>query len=139
MDVKRLLMTAKINNKMERQLLEDVFVTALEGASNYWYFIGSEAKAKVRAVVPRWEDPCLSTAILTAILDHGVSVDISDLENPDEVLGTLSYEGIKERLHLLDMSLDYKWALEAHEEEVGDGESADVVFQFLVMGDVWFS
>jgi len=96
-------------------------------------------RTKVRAVVPRWEDPCLSTAILTAILDHGVSVDISDLENPDEVLGTLSYEGIKERLHLLDMSLDYKWALEAHEEEVGDAESADVVFQFLVMGDVWFS
>lgn len=139
MDVKRLLMTAKINNKMERELLEDVFVTALEGASNYWYVISSEAKAKIRSAVPRSVDPCLSTAILTAILDHGVSVEINDLDNPDEVLGVLNYENIKERLHLLDMSLDYKWALEAHEEEVGDGESADVVFQFLVMGDVWFS
>lgn len=124
---------------MERQLLEDVFVTALEGGSNYWYFINTGVVNKVRASVPKSVDPCLSTAILTAILDHGVSVEISDLDNPDEILGTLSYESIKERLHLLDMSLDYKWALEAHEEEVGDADSADVVFQFLVMGDVWFS
>jgi hypothetical protein len=29
-----------------------------------------------------------------------------------------------------------KWALEAHIKEEGDAESADVVFQYLAMGEV---
>lgn len=124
---------------MERQLLEDIFVTALEGGSNYWYHITAETNQKIRKAVPRSEDPYFATAMLTAILDHGVSVEIHDAENPDEVLGVLSYERIKEQLEDIDRHLGYRWALEAHQDEVGDAESADIVFQYLVMGDVWFS
>jgi hypothetical protein len=124
---------------MERQFLEDIFVTALEGGSNYWYHITAETNQKIRKLVPRSEDPYLATAMLTAILDHGARVEVHDAENPDEILGILSYEDMKERLEDLDNSLDYRWALEAHQEEVGDAESADIVFQYLVMGEVWFS
>lgn len=123
---------------MNRELLEDVIVTALEGGSNYWYFINKENVSKIRSSVPKTVDPYLSTAILTAILDHGVEVQINDLENKTEVLGVLSKERIKERMEELYTNPKYKWAIQAHEEEGGDADSADIVFQYLVMGDVWF-
>ena len=124
---------------MDRQLLEDVFVTAIEGGSNYWYLITTETRKKIREAVPKSVDPFFSTAILTAILDHDVKVDVNDAENEDEVLGVLSIDGIKERLQLVEASEGYRWALEAHKNEEGDAESADIIFQFLVIGDVWFS
>ena len=124
---------------MDREILENVFVTALEGGSNYWYFIDDANHKKIRKAVPKSVDPFFSTAMLTAILDHGVEVEVCDYENPDEVLGVLKAETMEERLHDLDMHLDYRWALEAEEEGVGDAESSDVVFQYLVLGDVWFS
>jgi hypothetical protein len=124
---------------MERQLLEDIFVTALEGGSNYWYHITAETNQKIRKAVPLSVDPYLATAMLTAILDHGVKVEVHDAENTDEVLGVLNYEDMKDRLAALESDKGYKWALEAHQQEDGDAESADIVFQYLVMGEVWFS
>lgn len=124
---------------MDRDFLEDIFVTALEGGSNYWYYINEKNHKKVRKAVPKSEDPCFSTAMLTAILDHDQSIEVHDRDNPDEVLGVLNYANIEERLADLDTHLDYRWALEAHQEEVGDAESADIVFQYMVLGDVWFS
>lgn len=124
---------------MNRELLEDIFVTALEGGSNYWYLLQKDTVKKIRKAVPKYEDPCLSTAIVTAILDHNLSIEIHDLDNPDEVLGVLNCENIEFRLEDIDKHLDYRWALEAHQEETGDAESADIVFQYLVLGDVWFA
>jgi hypothetical protein len=124
---------------MNREMLENVFVTALEGGSNYWYLITSSTNKKIRDAVPKSKDPYFSTAVLTAILDHGIKVDINDLDNPTEVLGVLDASQFEERLHSLEMNLDYGWALEAEENGEGDATSSDVVFQYLVMGDVWFS
>jgi len=124
---------------MNRELLEDIFVTALEGGSNYWYLLQDKTVKKIRKAVPKSEDPHLSTAIVTAILDHNVDVEVHDLDNPDEVLGVLNYNNIELRLSDLDKHLDYRWALEAHDQEFGDADSADVVFQYLVLGDVWFA
>jgi hypothetical protein len=124
---------------MDRELLENVFVTALEGGSNYWYFIDSKNQKKIRDAVPKSKDPYFSTAILTAILDHGVEVEVRDAENPEEVLGVLSAATMEERLKDLEKSKDYSWALQNEVDGNGDGNSSDVVFQFLTMGDVWFS
>lgn len=123
---------------MNRELLEDIFVTALEGGSNYWYYINKENVQKVRDAVPKTVDPYFSTAILTAILDHDVSVDIHDKENPSEKLGALNKDILKERLEDISKNSKYRWAYEAHDEEQGDADSADVVFQYLLLGDVWF-
>ena len=124
---------------MDRELLENVFVTALEGGSNYWYFINSENVKKIRDAVPKSVDPFFSTAILTAILDHGVEVEVCDAENPEEVIGVISAETMEERLADLEKSKDYSWALQNEIDGEGDGNSSDVVFQYLVMGEVWFS
>lgn len=123
---------------MDRQLLEDIFVTALEGGSNYWYYINNENHHKIRKTVPKSEDPYFATALLTAILDHDLKVEVQDAENEEEVLGILSYENIQERMKKLANDKVHSWALTAHEDENGDAESADIVFQYLVIGDVWF-
>jgi hypothetical protein len=133
----------KINNQMEikiiqgvkREVLEDIFVTALEGGSNYWYYIPDHSIKAIRNAVPKSEDPYLSTAILKAILDHDVKVAINDAENEDEVVGVITRGTMQARLQMLAEGKS-KWALEAHIKEEGDADSADIVFQYLTMGEV---
>ena len=128
-------MEIKIIQGVKREVLEDVFVTALEGGSNYWYYLPEESIKAIRKAVPKSEDPYLSTAILKAILDHDVKVPINDAENEDEVIGVITRGTMQARLQLLAESGN-KWALERHIKEEGDAESADVVFQYLTMGEV---
>ena len=124
----------KINQTIDREVLEDIFVTAIEGGSNYWYYLPHHSVKLIRSVVSKEEDPCLSTAILKAILDHDIKVPINDAENEDEVIGIITRDLIQPRLQLLSDS-QLKWALEAHINEEGDSESADIVFQYLTMGE----
>ena len=128
-------MEIKIIQGVKREVLEDVFVTALEGGSNYWYYLPEESIKAIRKAVPKSEDPYLSTAILKAILDHDVKVPINDAENEDEVIGVITRGTMQARLQLLADSGN-KWALERHIKEEGDAESADIVFQYLTMGEV---
>jgi len=129
-------MTITINQKIERQVLEDIFVTALEGGSNYWYYLSEDAIKLIRDVVPKSEDPYLSTAILKAI-EKGVEVPINDAEDEEEVLGTISLKTMQERLQKLSRSGNSD-ALMAHINEEGDADSADIVFQYLAFGEVVF-
>lgn len=127
----------KIEIEISREVLEDVFVTALEGGSNYWYFLPDHSVQAIRRAVPKEEDPYLSTAILKAILDHDVRVAVNDADNEEEVIGLITRDLINPRLQLLAES-PLKWALEAHMNEQGDADSADIVFQYLAMGEVVF-
>lgn len=131
-------MEIKIETVVPREVLENVCVTALEGGSNYWYYLTNDAKKKIRSVVPRDEDPYLSTAILKAVLDHNVDVPINDAEDEDEVLGYLSAKTLTERMQKLYENEASKWALMNELNQEGDGDSSDVVFQFMVMGEVVF-
>lgn len=129
-------MTITINQEIEREVLEDIFVTALEGGSNYWYYLSDEATKLIRNAVPKSEDPYLSTAILKAI-EKGVDVPINDAEHEDEVIGTISLKTMQERLQKLSRSANSD-ALMAHIKEEGDAETADVVLQYLAFGEVIF-
>ena len=128
-------MEIKIIQGVSREVLEDIFVTALEGGSNYWYYLPEESIKAIRKAVPKSEDPYLSTAILKAILDHDVKIAVNDAENEDEVVGVITRGTMQARLQLLSDSNE-RWALEAHIKEEGDAGSADVVFQYLTMGEV---
>ena len=129
-------MTITINQKIEREVLEDIFVTALEGGSNYWYYLSDEATKLIRNAVPKSEDPYLSTAILKAI-EKGVDVPINDAEHEDEVIGTISQKTMQSRLQKLSRSANSD-ALMAHIKEEGDAETADVVLQYLAFGEIIF-
>lgn len=128
-------MEIKIIQGVKREVLEDIFVTAIEGGSNYWYFLSDHAIEKIRRAVPKEEDECISTAILKAILDHDVKVEINDADDEDEIIGVITRGTMQARLQLLADSPN-KWALDAHIKEVGDADSADIVFQYLAMGEV---
>lgn len=131
-------MEFKIEKIVPREVLENIFVTALEGGSNYWYFLSEETVDKIRAAVPQSEEPFLSVAVLKAVLDHNVAVPINDAENEDDELGVISLDTFGERLQKLSLDEGSGWALRLEIEECGDAVSSDVAFQFLTMGEVVF-
>lgn len=129
-------MKIKIQIEIDESVLEDVFVTAIEGGSNYWYFLSEDAVRLIRKAVPRDVESCLSVAMFKAVM-RGVNVPINDVENEEDIIGWISLETMAERLTDLATSGN-KWALEAHMNEEGDSESADIVFQYLAMGEAVF-
>ena len=125
-----------VEREVPRQVIEDVFVTALEGGSNYWYFLPDEAIDLIRKAVPKSVDPYLSTAISKAILDHGVEVPIHDAEEEDSEVGVISLKTIQERLQKL--ATECQWAFDNEMEGNGDASSSDVWMQYMAMGEVVF-
>ena len=127
-----------IKKTIPRDVLENIFVTALEGGSNYWYTLSDDALKLIRAAVPKSKEKYISIAILEAILDHGVEVPINDAENEEDVLGYISSKTMQERFQVLFNDLDSSWALSNELEGNGDASSSDIIFQFMVMGEVVF-
>lgn len=121
-----------------RDILENIFVTALEGGSNYWYYLPSKEVKKIREAVPKSEEPALSMAMFMAIFDKGVEVAIHDIENPEECLGTISLDSIMQTIKTSSEDKDFSRFWEAELNGDGDGESSDVIFQYLVMGEIVF-
>ena len=125
---------------MDRQILENIFITAIDGGgSGYWCHINARNHRAVRRAVSREDESDYPTAMLKAILDHGVSVEINDAENEDDILGVFTAETIKQRLEELANDEGLSWALEAEIDEDGDAETSDVVFQYLLFGELIFS
>lgn len=128
-------MELTINQSIDRDTLENIFVTALEGGSNYWYYIPVESILAIRQAVPKSVDPYLSTAILKAILDHEVDVQVCDAEDEDEVVGLISKSTMQERLQKMWNSPN-RSILQAELDGEGDADTSDVVFQYIAMGEV---
>lgn len=123
-----------VNVHVDDTVMENVFVTALEGGSNYWYEIKDYTMEIVRSVEPTGP---ASIAIWKAISEHGAEVDVYDIES-DDILGTLTYDSIKDRLQLISdegQALACMMNIIMDEYDAGD---ADAVFQYLVMGEVEF-
>jgi len=127
----------KITRTISREALDSVFVTALEGGSNYWYLLSEKAVTLVRGAVPKSKNPYFASAMLEAVMDHNIEVPINDAEDEDEVLGVISLTTMNDRLQKLAES-DDAWALDEVLDEEYDATSADVVFQYIVMGEVVF-
>ena len=123
-----------INIPVDNDAMENIFVTALEGGSNYWYEIQDYTLEIVRSVEP---DGPLSVATWKAIAEHGAEIDVYDAESED-ILGTLTYDSIKDRLQLINdegQALVCMMNMITGDYDAGD---ADAVFQYLVMGEVAF-
>ena len=128
---------ATINVAVSRETMENIFVTALEGGCNYWYYLSKDAVTRVRSAVPKSEEECLSVAIFRAVYDHDVEVPINDIENPSEVLGVLKKSELQTRLNKMieDGHID---AIVSEIREEGDAETSDIIFQYLVMNEITF-
>lgn len=131
-------MKVSVYLELTRDVLENIFVTALEGGSNYWYLIEEEAIKKIREVVPDRNTP-LSIALFEAVYDHNIDVEINDLESPEDVLGVISMKTMPFRLQMCCMGEhNNSWALLNEINENGDAVSSDIIFQYIVMNEVVF-
>jgi hypothetical protein len=124
-----------IKTEIPRDLLENVFVTAIEGGSNYWYYLSKKSIRLIRSTVSKEEDPCLATAMLKAVLDRNVAIPIYDAEDDEQEIGRISKHTIQHRLNKLSNDKGLKWCLDTELNGEGDAETSDVVFQFLAMGE----
>jgi hypothetical protein len=128
-----------IEKEISREILENIFVTALEGGSNYWFFIPDESEKAIRSAVPIETESSFSMALIKAVLDHDVSVKIYDVEDAylDESLGEINTKTIQEGLQKLADSDDAQNLMDEL-MEVGDANTSDVCFQYIVMGEIVF-
>lgn len=107
---------------------EDMLVGALEGGSNFWYWIGEEA-GKVVAKYQGDDEP-FSTAMWKAI-KAGETIEVHDCENMEEKLGEINLKSIDEGEDLM-FEKSQKHFIDIINEE-DDAETADVWFQYCVL------
>jgi hypothetical protein len=131
------MMKFNIEKEVGRDVLENIFITALEGGSNYWYYINPKNHKKIRDAVSREDEAFFSMAFAKAILDHDVSIEVHDIEDmeDDTPIGVINYKTIKDGLQKMIDTGD-GWALFNEISEQGDAESSDVCFQYMVLGEV---
>jgi hypothetical protein len=127
-------MKIALTKTIDDQVLENVFVTAIEGGSNYWYFLSDEAIKIIRSYVPYSDNPYLSTAIFKAI-KLGAIIPINDAENEDDVVGELSISTFATRLQKMYEDGNGE-ALDREIDGNGDAYSSDIIFQYLAMGEI---
>jgi hypothetical protein len=125
-----------IKREIPRQVIENVFVTALEGGSNYWYFLPNKSVKAIREVVPKNVEECLSVAISKAIFEYGIEVAVHDIENRDEQLGVISLKTMESRIQKLSEEMPDDFNNEMDED--GDANSSDVWFQYIALGELIF-
>lgn len=129
-------MTIDLKLDVSREVLESIFITAIEGGSNYWYYIGEEAVKAINNVCPRASGMSFSERVFTAVYDYGVDVALHDIEDINgEPIGVLSKDTFKERLERC-ANEGCMWALQQEIDEQGDAATSDAVFQYLALNDL---
>jgi hypothetical protein len=103
---------------------------ALEGGSNYWYMLGDlnlPESTKGQPTVDRIFD----------YVQDGGEVEVYDYEDEDELLGVINKKNIDGAIEKM-LGNDAEWAVGQILKEEDDAATADVWFQFVVMGEVVF-
>lgn len=113
------------------QVFSDMLITALEGGSNYWYFLPD------LSMVTRKKGEPWSVAIGRAVWHDGAEVPVDDCnEKAGTRLGMLTRASMEKALDLMMRKHPRHYA------DLFDGNddatTADVWFQLAVMGDIVF-
>lgn len=111
------------------QQISDQLCNALEGGSNYWYFLPDLTMLDLDTKLP------LVDRIMNA-LNQGKSIPIYDLEDEEIKLGDLNLEGIEKALNL--MSTLFPATFDEIVNEDGDADTGDIFLQLAVMGEIVF-
>jgi len=119
-------MIIKITMNIIDEEIVDTLVTALEGGSNYWYFLPDVDMVKI------YPGKSLSEAIILTVLeDESIAVPVMDLEDEEELLGYITKQNIMDGLELF-ISNGNKF------DPAMDAEDADTLFQYIVMKEIVF-
>ena len=144
----------KIEMNVPIKAIEEVLITALEGGSNYWYYMDGQDHCEYwlskeikegrlkrnESIHYKWMDAMFQGCPHKIKILDGEETEWGDAEDYDEIepLGYLTMESIANGLKIA--SKDYSEQLSQHVPEYndGDGNSADVLFQLMIMGDIVF-
>lgn len=117
----------EVKTVVSDETVVDVLTTALEGGSNYWYYMPD-----LTMVREKKSGEYTSEVIIRSVLeDETVKVPVYDLENEKEILGYLSRENIQKGLDL------YVSERGVFTDDL-DGEESDIFFQYVVIGEITF-
>jgi len=146
-------MELNVKNVISINAIEDMLVTALEGGSNYWYSINRDDLTKMRNwfnaeiqegrlvrdeyIHYMWMDAMFQGCPLQLPIYDAEETDGDNFEEL-EPLGYLSMQTIKEGLALVSEHDRNRYASFFPEYNDGDAEDSDVIFQYIVMGEVVF-
>jgi hypothetical protein len=127
-------MKIQIEYTITEDMVENVIVSALEGGSNYWYFVDVE---DFEQDLPPKNGKALTERISEAVFRNpSFKMPVYDVEDEDDVLGYLSQKNLRRGLELC--AKDYPEAFKRLTDDEIDAGDADVIFQLTVMGEVTF-
>lgn len=122
------------NLKLEitEDILSNIFVTAIEGGSDYWaYITRSDAFKKFKETSKEYS---FSENVLKFALSGG-SMVVEDIQDEGEILGSINEANICIGLNTL-LNSPNKQHLFAMLNEDYDAENADVCFQYIVLNEL---
>jgi hypothetical protein len=119
--------------KITKEDIINLFVTALEGGSNYWYHIPTMPNGVQE--IQNETGMATSEAIGEYVLRGGY-IQVNDAEDEEEELGTVDMDSLLDAIQKI--KADYPNVYENIIDEEYDAEDADVFFQIAVMGEITF-
>ena len=111
--------------KFSNENIVDALIGALEGGSNYWYFLPDVSMVK------KIDNKSLSECIVLSALS-GIEIPVYDVEAEDIFLGNISKQNIRRGIKL------YIKNGRSFDVENMDAINMDILFQYVVMGDIVF-
>jgi len=123
----------QLNRTLTKEDIIDLFVTSLEGGSNYWYYLKNIPESIKYDV--KYNGTSLSDALGEYVLSGG-EVHFYDIEDESEFLGSVDMNSILDAINLIKKEHPEVWERILTEEY--DADDADVFLQLCVMGEVVF-
>ena len=141
----------KIEMNIPIESIEEILITAMEGGSNYWYIMDGEQHCRswlseeIKSgrlerndkIHYKWMDAMFQGC------PHKISIyDVEEANEEGEELseleplGYLTMDSIAEGLELAQQDYSEEFSQHIPSYNDGDGDSADVLFQLMVMGEV---
>ena len=128
---------------LQNSVRNDLMIDAIEGGSNYWYFLGDDANYIIKKYqgihLPLHGEYFYSTfaeAIMPAI-EEGEKIPIHDIKSPHELLGILSLESIRKGEEIMES--EYSEHYDDILNENSDATTADIWLQLCLMGKIVFA
>lgn len=126
-------MKIQIEIDITQEMVESLVVGALEGGSNYWYWIDTD---DFEADLPKENEP-LSMRIAKAVYTNpSFKMPVYDIEDEEDLLGFFSQKSLKEGL--IKAAKEYPDRFNSLVDGEEDAEDCDVIFQLCVMGEITF-
>lgn len=112
--------------------LTDLFFTALNVASNYWCMLMDE---EVDTVYANSDEECFYEKVHDCVINKGLKIDVYDIKTRNFV-GTLDRDIIQQRIYEMCNNEELQYAIIELLNDECDSHTADVIFQYITIGDV---